>query len=196
MGGTYYQEHRHIQCGLRSAARHGTEAGFTLIETLVAIMVLLIALAGPLTLAQQSLQSASISADQITAFYLAQDAMEYVRNVRDTNLINGNGWMDGLNSCFQNFCSIDTSTSMSLNQAVKNCTGYGGGPGNDCRLGYDPVSNRYGYNNSWSPSRFWRQTKIEQLQANAEVRVTTTVTWQTGDYTNDVTVSQSLFNIQ
>ena len=56
-------------------------------ETLIAVLVLSLAITGPLTIAQKGLQAALISKDQDTAFYLARDAVEYVRFVRDTNCL-------------------------------------------------------------------------------------------------------------
>src|SRR4051812_17046488 len=70
--------------------------GFTLIETLIAILVLMLAIVGPLTIASKGLQTTLVSKDQETAFFLAQDAVEYVRWVRDTNKLSGNGWLAGL----------------------------------------------------------------------------------------------------
>jgi prepilin-type N-terminal cleavage/methylation domain-containing protein len=61
--------------------------GFTLIETLIAILVLSVALTGPFVIAEQGLQASLISKDQNTAFYLAQDAIEYIRYARDTNCL-------------------------------------------------------------------------------------------------------------
>lgn len=58
--------------------------GFTLIETLVAISILLIAVVGPLTISASSLQSSLNVRNQITASYLAEEGIEYVRNIRDT----------------------------------------------------------------------------------------------------------------
>jgi prepilin-type N-terminal cleavage/methylation domain-containing protein len=69
--------------------------GFTLIETLVAILILTIAIAGPLTIASRSLNSALIAKDQMTAQYLAQDAIEYIRYARDTNSLSGGDWFTG-----------------------------------------------------------------------------------------------------
>jgi len=54
-------------------------------ETLIAVFVLLLAITGPFMIAQKGLQAGLISKDQITAFYLAQDAIEYIRYARDTN---------------------------------------------------------------------------------------------------------------
>lgn len=60
-----------------------TTDGFTLIETLVAIGILMIAIAGPFYAASRSLTAAQIARDQLTASYLAQEGIEYVRAMRD-----------------------------------------------------------------------------------------------------------------
>jgi len=46
--------------------------GFTLLETFVALSILTFVVIGPLTLASYSIRSASLSQNQLTAFYLAQ----------------------------------------------------------------------------------------------------------------------------
>ena len=45
--------------------------GFTLVETLVAISVLSLSIAGAFTAVQGGIQSSTVAKDQITAFYLA-----------------------------------------------------------------------------------------------------------------------------
>jgi len=57
--------------------------GFTLIETLVAITILMISIVGPLTIAQKSLTAATIAKDQVIASFLAQELMEQIKNDRD-----------------------------------------------------------------------------------------------------------------
>ncbi|PIR44669.1 MAG: hypothetical protein COV10_03540 [Candidatus Vogelbacteria bacterium CG10_big_fil_rev_8_21_14_0_10_51_16] len=64
--------------------------GFTLLETLVAITVIIFAVTGPLTLAAKSLAQSQYARDQITAFYLAQEGLEIIRYHRDTNA--GSAW--------------------------------------------------------------------------------------------------------
>lgn len=73
--------------------------GFTLIEMLVAVLLLTTALAGPLTIASKGLTASIVAKDQITAFFLAQDAVEYVRAKRDSNKLAGNSWLAGLENC-------------------------------------------------------------------------------------------------
>ena len=67
--------------------KNTTQRGFTLIETLVAITILTLAIAGPLTTASRALVAAEISRDQLTASYLAQQGLEYVRSVRDNQYL-------------------------------------------------------------------------------------------------------------
>lgn len=61
--------------------------GFSLIETLVAITILVFGIVGPLTLAQMSLRSFPQIRDRITAEYLASEGLETVKNARDTAMI-------------------------------------------------------------------------------------------------------------
>lgn len=75
---------------------------FTLVETLVAISILTIALTGPLAIIAQALRSSYFARDQITAYYLAQEAVEYIRNRRDFNGLQGvnslaaGDWLQGV----------------------------------------------------------------------------------------------------
>jgi prepilin-type N-terminal cleavage/methylation domain-containing protein len=75
---------------MKSKNKHNKK-GFTLIETLVAISILMISITGPMVFAAQGLQASMYARDQITAFYLAQDAVETVRNIRDNYAL----WLQG-----------------------------------------------------------------------------------------------------
>lgn len=63
------------------------ERGFTIIETLVAIFILLLAITGPMAIVAQSIRSSIYARDQIVAFYLAQEAIEQLRNLRDEGVL-------------------------------------------------------------------------------------------------------------
>lgn len=62
---------------------HKSGGGFTLIETLIAVTILTLAVTGPLVTANRSIVAARVSRDQLTASYLAQEGIEYVRAMRD-----------------------------------------------------------------------------------------------------------------
>ncbi len=57
--------------------------GFTLIETFVAITVLVIAVLGPMTLLSKALQNSRYIKDEIVATYLAQEGVELMINNRN-----------------------------------------------------------------------------------------------------------------
>lgn len=61
--------------------------GFTLIETMIAITILTLAMAGPLYTASRSIVAAQTARDQLTASYLAQEGIEYARMMRDNQYL-------------------------------------------------------------------------------------------------------------
>ncbi|MFA5987508.1 MAG: hypothetical protein WC797_02560 [Candidatus Paceibacterota bacterium] len=96
--------------------------GLTLIETLTALTLLMMSIAGPLVLAARSLTFATFAKNEIAAFYLAQEGVEMVRNVRDKNLKNGEPWNSYFGGCKDSDnkrCVVDIwtvgKTSMDIN---------------------------------------------------------------------------------
>lgn len=87
---------------------------FTLVESMVAVTILTIAVAGPLLTASRAIVSARIARDQLTASYLAQKGVEYVRSVRDDAYlaayqaggsdVSSAAWASFLNSCTGSAC--------------------------------------------------------------------------------------------
>lgn len=71
---------------------NASQNGFTLLETMVAVSLLMLSIVGPLTIAQKSVKTSTYTKNRTTAYYLAQDAIEYLRNVRDTNSLRGYDW--------------------------------------------------------------------------------------------------------
>ena len=57
--------------------------GFTLVEAMVAVTVLTLAISGAFFTANSAIIAAEIASDQLTASYLAQEGVEYVRKMRD-----------------------------------------------------------------------------------------------------------------
>lgn len=180
--------------------------GFTLVEALVAITVLTLALGGPMALATKSIKDSLASRNKVTAFYLAQEVLEYVRNVRDSNFLyqicNSQAspppscvtslvsWLDGLNNCFgSNGCYVGV---------VDN------GIPASCSIGGCPVmkftGTNYTYNGSTN-SIFTRTMRITNPTGGSldpatenEAKITVTVTWT--DYGNRiVTLTQNMFNL-
>ena len=77
------------------------QKSFTLIEVMLAISVLTIAVGGSFALIQQTLISSSLNQLKLRAYYLGQEGIEIVKNLRDNNWLNpaatwDKGLADGL----------------------------------------------------------------------------------------------------
>lgn len=70
-----------------SSRRRHRDRGFTLLETVVAIAVLLGALMGPVSLILRSSYAGIISKNRLIADHLAQEGIELIRAVRDNNAL-------------------------------------------------------------------------------------------------------------
>lgn len=164
-----------------------SKKGFTLIEALVAITILTISIAGPITIASKGISSSIFARDQITAFYLAQEAVEYVRNKRDENNIKGNDWLNGLSECMDNnICIIDINESEPDN-IIRQCSG-----GICPVLKYDTNTNFYNYSTG-DNSIFTRTTNIATINAR-EIAITTNLSWSTGKLGKTFTVKEHILD--
>ncbi len=75
-----------------------TNAGFTLVEAIVAMGVISVGFVGSLVLLSKSASQAGVLKDRVIAAHLAEEGVELVRNIRDTNWLNPSnpGWRSGL----------------------------------------------------------------------------------------------------
>jgi hypothetical protein len=60
---------------------------FTLIEVIVATFIITVGIGGVFALIQKTISDTSLLADRLTATYLAQEGIEIVKNIRDTNFL-------------------------------------------------------------------------------------------------------------
>jgi prepilin-type N-terminal cleavage/methylation domain-containing protein len=161
------------------------QKGFTLVETLVAITVLLLAISGPLTIATNSLIATQIAKDQLTANLLAQEGIELVRWQRDTNILAGNDWLNLFNQCSTSEgCIVDV-----VSREFRAC-------GSTCEaLNYSESSSLYLYGSGES-SGFTRKVWYEPV-SGVEIRVVSEVAWtQKSNKTKTFRLEESLFNWQ
>jgi prepilin-type N-terminal cleavage/methylation domain-containing protein len=87
--------------------------GFTLIEALVAVSIVLVGVTTAFSVAQFGISSSSAIRNRITATYLAQEALEGVKNLKDSNLQKiafqagqqNRDWLEGIRShCVDTDC--------------------------------------------------------------------------------------------
>lgn len=169
--------------------------GFTVLESLVAIMVLSLSIAGVFSAVQQSLSQSIIAKDEVKAFYLAQEAIEIIRNKRDANqlaIMNGSPsatWLDGITSVciFGKVCQAD---------AVADSLAYCGEDWDTtCPvLKQNPSTFLYSYG-SGNDTNFKREIMLEQIPGTPdEISVTVRISWEKGLIPLEFKVKTHLFN--
>ncbi len=74
--------------------------GFTLIELLITITVISVGIVGVFIAIQQGISVVDYSRSRLTAAFLAQEGIEIIKNIRDTNLLEGRtgaiSWNEGI----------------------------------------------------------------------------------------------------
>ncbi len=171
--------------------------GFTLLEVLVAISILIITITATFSAAQNGLSSAIEARDQVVAFYLAQEAVELVRNVRDENSLQGVNWLSGITSqasdpCyFGKSCVVDGTTKIfSACPSPSNCSNL-----NQDTNTSSSQYGMYGYDPNWTPTAYNREIRLTQINAN-EIIATIIMTWTRGPFTKVFQVKESILNWQ
>lgn len=69
--------------------------GFTLVEVMIGMMILVMAIVTATSLLINIMNSNRMVADHLKAYYLAQEGVEAVRNMRDTRWLNNKDWLNG-----------------------------------------------------------------------------------------------------
>lgn len=182
------------------------QSGFTLVETLVAIAILTLSVAGPLYTASRAIVAARTSSDQLTASYLAQEGIEYVRALRDTSYLDRYRANDPTisASAWANFLSSSQTVSVGKCRAPQSCAydpGYALGSGYDltqCPSSGCPSLVLYGgmYRPSTSvsggtPTVFTRSIQAIDVDSTNE-RIISRVTWSFHGTPYAVTVTDTL----
>ncbi len=183
-----------------SISRCGLWSGFTLVETLVAISILLIVIIGPMTVAQKGIQNAYFAREQVTAVFLAQEAIEAVREFRDSN---------GLEVYATDFPGAENAWSWydSIHDDCKGSTGCAYNLTSGGVSSFDPcsahyacqlrlTSGNYDYEPGGTPSPFTRKVYIKS-EALGVVSVTVEVSWNTkifGGAQKAITLQTWLYN--
>lgn len=164
-------------------------AGFTLVETLVAVIILVLAILGPMSIAITGIQNALFANERITATYLAQEAIESFVKLRNENALDvlyGGGtsswwWYEEPgNSNPIHHCKIDSCDYDVVNRDYIHCSGP-----TTCTLDFDEDADDgyyYLYGSGLSSSLYTREIEVGGHDIDSDgdydaAEITVTVTW-------------------
>ena len=190
--------------------------GFTLIETVIATLILSVSVGALLTLAAGGFFSVRYARNQIVADNLLQETLEYVRKSRDDAFLQGITWATWLSTfnvdengdlvdpssprgCFSGEgCFVDPYTS---DPKIKEC------PGGVCpSVVFFPLSSGgfYGYGDGGGypfsgaaqpiTTTYVRRVTVSQPTSDQELVVTATISWRNGATQKSTTQSTLLTN--
>ena len=159
---------------------------FTLVEALVAISILLTGIISGFILVTRSLYNAKLIQDRLTASFLAQEGIELVRKIRDSNYVKniqgdnikwnkdlepnlGPSSMEPSSSYYIQINPINKSVE--LTQCLTPCE--------ESRIPQLKYNDEYGFNyTSGEDTNFTRIIRIDVID-DKHLRVSSIVTWKT-----------------
>lgn len=167
--------------------------GFSLVEVLVAISILLLVIIGPMGMITRSNNATSFASEQANAWFLAQEGIELAQKQRDDLLLESfNGsltpdepWAQfakptgDWSNCFSGTgCGLSIESGSTPSIAVEDCSTA------TCKLYIDNATTlrpSYVYDSSGTINTpYYRVIRMIETTDGREVEVTSTVTWRTG----------------
>lgn len=152
------------------------EKGFTLLEMIFVAFVASTILISILSLMHRTFLVPQISSSHLTAVYLAQEGLEIVRNMRDTNWLKGSDWKDGLSP---GDWEVDYDDNSLSKWKI---------PGR--YLKFDGSFYKY---DSGSTTKFKRKIKIAETSDNG-LEVSVEVSWQERGISYSISLKEQLYN--
>jgi prepilin-type N-terminal cleavage/methylation domain-containing protein len=171
---------------MRNTFNKRFESGMTLVEALVALAILGVALTPAVILASSSLKTAAVIKNNVIASFLAQEGVEVVRALRDSNWFNGQPFDTGLTGCPPpTGCRVEWMTTKTYPPSLLPIAG-------EPVLNVEAGRGLYQYG-AGVPSIFHRRITIES-RPPSELIITSEVTWAEGSQAKNVLVEDHLFD--
>jgi hypothetical protein len=154
---------------------------------IIAISIISIGLIGVMSLIHQTIISSSFASSRLTAAYLAQEGIEIIRNVRDTNWLEArtsdNSWDEGLNVCSASGFIADYNHPGQLDPEFPCYSGQ--------VLNID--SNGFYSYSSGSPTKFKRKIVVTKSDSDM-INVSVEVIWTEKGRNYTYSVQENLYN--
>jgi type II secretory pathway pseudopilin PulG len=157
--------------------------GFTILEAIFTFTIIVVGFSGVMTLILKTARYSQINNYNLVAAYLAQEGLELVRNIRDSNWLagkTGDRWREGID----NRSYIIDYNDNSLRTGSPN-------------LYIDASNGFYSHDNSITNTKtiFQRVISISTPSSDCKcILASSTVTWSDFGITRSITVSERLYN--
>jgi Tfp pilus assembly protein PilV len=183
--------------------------GFTLLETLIAISIFTTSVLAMMSVLSKGIAQTNYAKTKMVASYLAQEGVEYMKNMRDTYVLydatsSQNGWnglansfikkindagCQGANGCYFNDSTLNwtNNTQPMKDLTITSCSG-------TClALSYNATTGKYSY--TGTPTSYVRKISvISPFGSSDAAKVTSTVTWTQGSGNYSITFSDVFYN--
>lgn len=165
------------------------KAGFSLLEVIIAIYILIVGIVGVMTLTVTTTKAGAVSSSRLIAANLAQEGIEVVKNIRDLNYEEPTDcswacWHAAVSAALGNYLVQYNDSTL---RAYANTA-----------LLYNSVTGLYSYT-SGSVSRYNFKRVINLANTNpanpgTSVKVTSTVTWTENGRSHSLVAETDLWN--
>lgn len=169
--------------------------GFTLLETLFAVIIFSFALVSLMSIAAKGVIAASSAKEQLVAQYLAEELVEVARNTRDSNYLAKFGgapdtdWLAGLDCTMNTPCDISYVGTDPF--AILEPCG-----GRTCGILYN-VDGHYSQDTEMGdPTTFSRSLVVTPSLTHPQATLTATVTWKHKNVDRQYVLETALTNWQ
>jgi prepilin-type N-terminal cleavage/methylation domain-containing protein len=167
-----------VSNSLKPKTQHLKPNGFTLIETMISVLIFGLVLSAVSSLLSSNLSSASLIKNNFVASGLVQEGMEVVRNIRDNEWhggqVFGTSIIDGIYNVQWNSVSLMTYDSSRY-------------------LKRDDTSGLFSYD-SGTTTIFKRSITIATVVPNVEKKIVVDVSWSEKGRDKTISAEEHLFN--
>jgi len=161
--------------------------GFSITEVLVVIFILSMGMLGVLSLTVQNIKSINLNKNKLIAVELAQEGLEFVKNIRDTNWIKDDAWLNRINYASSSSYTIYYNSDGTKNPVIANVSDIA-----NARL-YLDSDGFYTHAPSTNLTPFYRLITINQ-ETNASTTVTSELKWQDSIKIHTYKINTILYN--
>jgi len=158
------------------------QLGFSILEIIVVIFIIAVGLIGVLSLMVQNIQVQYINKNNLVASQLAQEGLELIRNIRDSNWLAGRNWNNSISSGNH---IVDYTGSIGSVTGISEAK---------LQIRDDVGGEGFFWHNATDPdSIFSRLITIEDIPPSS-IRVSCLVEWEERNNTYNYTAETILYN--